>query len=114
MTNPALPYGTVTVLLGNGDGTFQANGVSYAVGNSATSVAGGDFNNDGHLDLAVSNLNPNFPGVGSILLGNGDGTFQAAQNRSLGSVGGPLAFGDFNGDGILDLATGRERSFGQR
>jgi hypothetical protein len=106
VTNGAVPYGTVTILLGNGDGTFQANGVSYAVGTVATSVVVGDFNNDGHLDLAVGNLNPNFPGVLSILLGNGDGTFQAVQNQSLNSAGGPLAFGDFNGDGILDLATG--------
>ncbi len=72
---------TVSVLLGNGDGTFQAP-VNYAVGNFPVSVVVGDFNQDGKQDLAVANQSSQSI---SLLLGNGDGTFQAAVNT-------PLAF----------------------
>jgi hypothetical protein len=92
----------VSILLGNGDGTFQA-AVNYGVGSGSapTSVAVGDFNGDGKLDLAVANeLSNNV----SILLGNGDGTFQAAVNYGAGSTLFAVAVGDFNGDGKLDLA----------
>jgi hypothetical protein len=69
-------------------------------------VAVGDFNGDGVLDLAVANVFSNV----SVLLGNGDGTFQAAQN--FGAGGGPfsVAVGDFNGDGVLDLAVANRGS----
>lgn len=90
------------ILLGNGDGTFQAP-VPIA-GSIYSSVAAGDFNGDGKLDLVLAT--PNF-GTGStiaILLGNGDGTFQPATTYSVSS--GPfLAVGDFNGDGKPDIAT---------
>jgi hypothetical protein len=91
------------VVLGNGDGTFQPP-QTYAVGppeSAPISVAVGDFNGDGALDLAVTNS-----GVGtlSIFLGKGDGTFQAAQNQSVGPTSRSVAVGDFNGDGIPDLA----------
>ena len=91
---------TVSVLLGNGDGTFQT-GATYGVGNGAYSVAVGDFSGDGNPDLAVANLSDN---TVSILLGNGDGTFQA--QHTYGTGGGPnaVAVGDFNDDGNLDLA----------
>jgi hypothetical protein len=87
---------TVSILLGNGDGTFQPH-VDYPVGSPA-GVAVADFNGDGKLDLAVANL-----GSVAILLGNGDGTFQAATDY--GTAGGTLsvAVGDFNGDGKPDL-----------
>jgi hypothetical protein len=69
--------GKVSVLLGNGDGTFQPH-VDYATGSATEgtgpgSVITADFNGDGGLDLAVANNNAN---TISILLGNGDGTFQ--------------------------------------
>src|SRR3982750_3886097 len=64
---------TVSILLGNGDGTFGAN-TDFNVGNRPRSVAVGDFNLDGKLDLAVANGSSN---TVSILLGNGDGTFGA-------------------------------------
>ena len=64
---------TVSVLLGNGDGTFQAH-VDYPTGQAPTSVTIGDFNGDGKLDLAVINQDDN---TVSILLGNGDGTFES-------------------------------------
>src|SRR2546426_804401 len=75
------PSNTVTVLLGNGNGTFRP-APSLTVGNGPAGVAVGDFNRDGKPDLAVANLNDN---TLSVLLGNGDGTFQAAQ--TFGGVG---------------------------
>ncbi len=97
----------LTVLLGHGDGTF---GVSYQtlLGISAQSVAVGDFNGDGIADIAVL-IENDFAFAGSlqslvILLGNGDGTFQAGSPHPIGSVDGTMVTGDFNGDGIPDLA----------
>src|SRR5258708_3789535 len=88
----------VSVLLGNGDGTFQAPR-NFAVGDSPISIAVGDFNGDGVWDLAVAG---SF-GVG-VLLGNGDGTFQAVRNFVAGVNPSSVAVGDFNGDGVQDLA----------
>lgn len=91
----------VSLLLGKGDGTFQAVRSILTTGNP-TFVAVGDFNNDGKLDLAVAN-GPAPGGTLSILLGNGDGTFQPAIDTLTGGAAA-LATGDFNGDGKLDLA----------
>jgi len=91
---------TVSVLLGKGDGTFQAQ-VDYATGHQPVGVAIGDFNHDGNLDLAVANDADN---TVSILLGNGDGTFGAHKDYGTGVGPGLVAVGDFNGDGNLDLA----------
>jgi hypothetical protein len=90
----------VSMLLGNGDGTFPTH-VDYAVGSGPGSLAVGDFNGDGKLDLVVVNNNSNDV---SVLLGNGDGTFQTAANYAVGSYPLSVAVGDFNGDGKLDLA----------
>ncbi len=94
--------GGVSIVLGNGDGTFQPP-KDYAAGNifSPADLVAGYFNGGGSLDLAVTNYND---GTISVLLGNGDGTFQAP--RSLATGGGPygIAMGDFNGDGRADLA----------
>jgi Ca2+-binding RTX toxin-like protein len=76
--------------------------VGYATDTNPYAVVTADFNGDGRLDLAVANAGSNSV---SVLLGNGDGTFQPAQNYAAGA--GPLsvAVGDFNGDGKLDLVT---------
>ena len=94
--------GNISVLLGNGDGTFQP-AVSYAVGSGPISIAVADFNGDGAPDLAVANLYDS-PGTVSVLLGNGDGTFQSALSFNAGSYTAAVAVGDFNGDGRPDLA----------
>jgi hypothetical protein len=97
--------GTVSICLGNGDSTFGAAG-NYDAGLTPVDVAVGDFNGDGIPDLAVANSgNTLGQGMGvSILLGNGNGTFQAANFVAAGYSPVAVAVGDFNGDGILDLA----------
>ena len=95
-------YGSndVSVLLGNGDGTFQTQ-VTYAVGTGPDAIVAGDFNGDGRTDLAVANYGSNDV---SVLLGNGDGTFQPQVTYAVGTEPDALVAGDFNGDGRTDLA----------
>ncbi len=88
---------SISVLLGNGDNTFQAP-TSYGVGTLApTQVLVADVNGDGKLDLVVPGSNI------FTLLGNGDGTFQAPV-QSTTNISSQLVLGDFNGDGKQDLA----------
>jgi hypothetical protein len=101
--------GSVGVLLGNGNGTFQVAKSYKSGGFLAQSVAVADFNGDGKPDVAVANWEPtNVCSVGTctvgVLLGNGDGTFQTAVNYSAGGNGGvSIAAADVNGDGRPDL-----------
>jgi hypothetical protein len=89
-----------SVLLGNGDGTFQAYKL---LGSSKvpTWVAAGDFNNDGNMDLAVTTT----ANTVDISLGNGDGSFQAYKSTATGTGTNPesVAVADLDGDGNLDL-----------
>ena len=102
---------TVDVLLGNGNGTFQT-AVTYSLtGYTPLSVVVADVNGDGKPDLVVaiycasiSNCNPVGPGAVSVLLGNGDGTFQAAVPYGSGGNGAQsVAVADVNGDGKPDV-----------
>jgi hypothetical protein len=107
------PQGSVSILLGNGDGTFKTH-VDYSSGIWTTAVMVGDFNSDGKLDVIA--VNGTCPGVPcsttsssiSVLLGNGDGTFQppAAYTVGLRPVSGVVS--DFNGDGKLDIAVSND------
>jgi len=94
---------TVTVLLGDGTGGFStAIGSPFAAGNAPQSLAAGDFNGDGKLDLAIVNFAAN---TVAIMLGTGTGQFIAASGGPV-SVGASPVFvstGDFNGDNKADL-----------
>ncbi len=101
--------GTVSVLLGLGDGTFGAKTDVWEA-DGAYSLAIGDLNADGNPDLAVAicgrDPSPNLPGSGTVLvlLGEGDGTFQAKASLETGINPISVAIGDLNRDGNLDLA----------
>ena len=97
---------TLTILLGNGDGTFTP-AASPATGSGPISVAVGDFNGDGKLDLVTANWAQN---TVSVFLGNGDGTFAPANSFPTGDEPYSVAVGDFRGVGILDLAVANKMS----
>jgi large repetitive protein len=112
--------GTVGLLLGNGDGTFRP-AVIDAAGTAPSGVAVADVNGDGRPDIVVANAcqsagNCTYGAI-SLLLGNGDGTFQPATSYNSGS-GQPnqVALADLNGDGKLDVVVsiwdGSEDEFG--
>jgi hypothetical protein len=110
---------TVSILLGNADGTFQT-AQNFATGVGPQSIAVGDFNGDGKLDIVTANANDV-----SVLLGNGNGTFQAPRSIALPGEFPPgytgptalpqapssVAVGDLNGDGKLDLVVRGQTTF---
>jgi hypothetical protein len=111
LNGPGAPANnSLTLLLGNGDGTFT-QGTAPATTFSPGSIAVGDFNADGKPDLAVASAAAN---SFTVLLGNGDGTFTPAASLSTAgpnSLIGPIFAGDFNGDGKVDLAIVGQRTF---
>src|SRR5438067_5212358 len=96
---------SVSVLMGNGDGSFQPH-MDYGTGGSRSIVAS-DFNADGKPDLAAADT---FSSTVSVYLGNGNGTFEPPVVYGAGSQPDTVAVGDFNRDGKPDLATANEVS----
>jgi len=98
-------------LLNNGVCALNCNtiapAVSYAAGTTSKSVAAGDFNGDGKLDVVAANGGANNV---SIELGAGDGTFLPSGTYNAGSAPNSVDTGDFNGDGKLDLAVANSGS----
>ena len=95
---------TVSILINNGDGTFRAH-TEYATGPGPSGLAAVDWNKDGKMDLVVSNTQSDAAHSISILLGNGDGTFQAHRDIDGGAIPNSITVGDFNHDGNPDIAT---------
>jgi hypothetical protein len=93
---------SVSVLLGNADGTFQSaidsTTGSYPFGSNPLALAVGDLDGDDNLDLVTANAN----GV-SVLLGNGDGSFQTPTSFDVGDYVASVAVGDFNDDELMDI-----------
>jgi hypothetical protein len=112
---PSADWNVVNVLLGNGDGTFQPC-VGYPTAFMyVTAVTVGDFNGDKKLDLGLAETTVEHggnAGIVEVLLGNGDGTFGPPISTPLSSPSNPIGStgsivsGDFNGDGVLDVAVG--------
>ena len=91
---------TVSVLIGNGDGTFQTP-TTYATGTNPIAVATADLTGDGEQDLVVANYGSD---TVSVLLNNGDGTFHAQETYAAGSQPYAVAVGDFNGEQDVAVA----------
>ena len=95
---------TVSILLGNGNGTFGPATTFPVAVIQPRSVAVGDFNGNNVLDIVTANQGSS---TVSILLGNGNGTFGPATTFPVAPGLSPVsvAVGDFNGDNVLDIVT---------
>ncbi|WP_341882121.1 FG-GAP-like repeat-containing protein [Synechococcus sp. UW140] len=96
----------VSVLLGNGNGTFQGQQI-FDTGTNPFAVKLGDMNGDGSVDIITANQDSD---TASVLLGNGNGTFQTQTTFSTGDSPRSVALGDLNGDGTLDIIAANQGS----
>ncbi len=105
--------GSVSILLGIGNGAFRAQ-AQYATGPGPVSLAAGDLNGDGSIDLAVANSELPVPGPNSvsILLNKGNGTFLPHVDYGNGAPAAAVSLADLNGDRKLDLVFSAASAFG--
>jgi hypothetical protein len=109
LSNGYTDPGSVTILIGNGDGTFLPAS-TFSAGRFPTAMASGHFNADTNLDLVVAN--EIVVGSVTLLLGKGDGTFDLGATNRTGRSPGSIIVADLNKDGMLDVATGNYTSVG--
>jgi type II secretory pathway component GspD/PulD (secretin) len=94
---------TISIFQGNGNGTFRTPTlITLPAGFEPTSLAAAELTGDGHQDLVVADQGNN---TFSVLLGNGDGTFQTRKDYPTGAAPVYVALGDFNNEGALDIVT---------
>lgn len=93
---------SISVLVGNGDGTFKARTSYAASASNPQSVVAADFNADGVIDLVTTDRGT---AAVSVFIGNGDGTFKARATYGVGILGHSVMVADLNRDGINDLVT---------
>jgi hypothetical protein len=89
----------ITILFGKGNLTYGSSPALYGAGPSTTQAAMADFNLDGNADFVVP-----APGGLALLFGNSDGSLQTFPTYYIGAPASSLAIGDFNGDGVPDIA----------
>ena len=99
LTNP----GTILVFSGAGDGTFQPAVEYNPSGQVNWALAAGDFNGDGMVDLAFASNRASTPTQVGVMFGTSSGTFLSPASYPVGSIPGPPALADLNGDGVLDM-----------
>jgi len=103
--DPSSTTTNLSVVLGRGDGTFAPPVISYSRGfSSAESMAIGDFDEDGFLDVVTGSGDSTGR---TIFIGRGDGSFDVDVPDDMGVTGGPASVADFNGDGHLDIVGGQ-------